>query len=168
MATLKQYDVGDHTWNGPTMREAKLKAECAIQQAFTGEYAPTVLFWRNHTLVVYRTATGWTYRIIFPEHREEGKPYKARAFSYYAERDYDNVYHGATVHLAQIAWQHEDGVSIPDFVTEKDAQQTVASWQRWQLRYRFFKEQGHDEDRLHDMASDYRNVTPFDRLGRQE
>jgi len=162
MSKKKEHVVGAACYYGDTVAEAKKEAQCAIHAAFTGDYVPTVLQYRGHLLVVYRHAwEEWIYRIVDNEDLVEGRLVKAYNFTSGREIGYVDALRYGTRHLAQMTWKPEDGMDVPDFVQDEDRDE-VRSWQRWQLRYAYFKAQGASDDRCHSMASDSRQLTPFD------
>lgn len=162
MPKTQYHCVGDSQFEGATKTEAREKAQAAIEAAFTGEYTPTLLFHRSHVLVIYRDQTGWRYRMIWPDILAaiQGSPIKANAMCYSSDESYEAVYKTAVSHLAQTSWDYRDGLKVPDFVEDKEDRATQEGWQRFQLRYRYFRQQGLTSDECHNRACDSRFWTP--------
>lgn len=159
MAKAHFHDVGGTSFQGSTKTEAKERAQAAIDAAFRGEYTPTVLFYRGHHLILFRTYGGWCYRILNPSQIEEGVPIKSGAFTS-AEGNFESVYKSAVYHLAQNVWDYGDCLEVPAFVKDAQDRQELASWATFQLRHRYFKQQGFSGGECHSMACDFRHESP--------
>jgi len=58
--------------------------------------------------------------------------------------DYETAYNSALFHLAQLTWQHGDGIRPPDFLNVV-LQKECREYFRWQVGYRFLQAQGMDD-----------------------
>ena len=158
MAKSHFYTLGGTDFEGRTKTEAKDAAMDAAAKAFTGEYTPRVLIYRGHTLIVYRAPAGWLYRIIEPE-QVDGTMTNAYAWYSGGPETLEEALKRGIEHLVQQTWQHHDGISVPHFVKDDESRSELSAWQKFQLRFKYFREQGHDHDACHRMACDSRYVT---------
>jgi len=152
MAKSHFFDLGGTSFEGRTKTEAKERAMEAAAASFTGDYFPRILAYRGYTLVLSRVPRGWAYQVLEPGSFPDGKTIKVCPSSYSNETRFEDVFTSAKTHLAQMTWRHEDGIHVPDFVTDPNERRDHESWCRFQLRYQYFKEQGFDGNTCHRMA----------------
>ena len=153
MAKSQFFTLGGIDFEGRTKTEAKDAAMEAAAQAFTGDYVPRILTYRNQTLIVYREArSGWLYRILDSETFTDGKVLKTEAFYCSTPESLHEALKRGIEHLVQRTWTYEDGISVPNFVQLDDSRREMESWMKFQLRFKYFAEQGYNRNTCHQMA----------------
>lgn len=146
--------VGEFGFDGPTRAEAKAKSKAAVEETFKGRWSPLILHYRGCITLVYRSPGGWAYRSSVL-HEGEGELNSCSTVC--GDPSFEAASRSARFGLAQRGWTHEDGPDfVPEFVTDEEDRSELQHWQKWQIRYQGFKEQGHSADVCHAMASDHR------------
>lgn len=141
--------VGEYEFTGDTKAEAKAAAQAAIEETFSGRWCPEVLQYRGKIAIVSRSPWGWQYQTF-----REGEGGLSHGCTVCGDKSFAAASASARFALAQSGWTEEDGLSVPDFVTDPESRSDLLSWQKWQLRYAHFKNQGHSPDVCHAMACD--------------
>jgi hypothetical protein len=60
-------------------------------------------------------------------------------------------------HVVQLGWTFEDPIDhFPDFCTNEADRREAIDYRKWQLAYRKFKDEGHDDNEAHRLASESR------------
>ena len=116
---------------GRNLTEAKQDAGRKIEASLAGDYNPVLLSCRSYQVLIYREPGGWCFlTVATPNNGPKNETlygcpnYKDR---YTALRD-------ARTHLAQIAWQPEDG-ELPPIKLDRSQTREFSSWATFQLRY---------------------------------
>ena len=98
--TLDYYGM---TGTGATVKEAKLDAGRQIEQALNGDYTPSLIHWRQYTVLMAREPRqGWGYRISHPT-PEHGETIQERMWLNGGHEDRDACLLQLVKHIADIA-----------------------------------------------------------------
>lgn len=132
---------------GRNVTTAKKDAGAKITAALSGDYNPAIIECRGTAALIFRTPTGWMWRTIVDEDGiSHGVVYGNGG---YGEKQ--EVVDTVRYHLAQQAWQPEDG-ETPALSLDKSQRYEFSRWVEFQLRYREAKERGMDSTDCHDYA----------------
>lgn len=140
--TLSYYGV-DGT--GRTVTAAKNDAGRKIEAMLKGDYTPRLIQYRTFTMVLFRDPfRGWVSSVIenLAAMTADGTAFTKQLRSSTASGDdYETAYNNALFHLAQITWQHDDGIRPPEFLNPL-LQRECREYFRWQMGYKFLEAQG--------------------------
>jgi hypothetical protein len=133
---------------GPTLTAAKKDAGRQIEMMLKGDYTPRLIQYRHFTIVLFRDPfRGWVYSSVenLAAMTADGSAFtKPLSSSSASGDDYETAYNTALFHLAQLTWQHEDGIRPPDFLNVV-LQKECREYFRWQVGYKFLQAQGMDD-----------------------
>jgi hypothetical protein len=147
------YKMGELTFEGRTLTEAKQNAMAHAASMMTGDYTPKMIEWRGHLLFFWRGLYSWEYRITPPDVRPiEGCELTLWGSSL-PNLDKTVAWNRAKFHLAQTTWTHDDGLEVPGFITESEHKEELSEYFAWQLRYRDFRNEGYTDVQCHALAS---------------
>jgi hypothetical protein len=136
---------------GPTVTAAKHNAGRKIDEMLKGDYTPRLIQYRHITIVLFRDPfRGWVYSSIenLAGMTADGSALTKQLRSSSASGDdYETEYNRALFHLAQITWQHEDGICPPDFLNIT-LQREYREYFRWQMGYKFLQAQGMEDQAI--------------------
>jgi hypothetical protein len=139
---------------GATVKEAKQDAGRKIEALHHGTWEPVVVTWRGETILIYRTLDGWISRFL----QHKGEPLKVSSgCQCHGNDDVKEVIRSVQRHVVQLGWTFEDPIDhFPDFCTNEADRREAIDYRKWQLAYRKFKDEGHDDNEAHRLASESR------------
>lgn len=113
-----------------------------VQQAYTGNYFPTIITYRSQSMIIYRSPySGWEYSILvsddvlsLPSTFDRIGPFKS---SREAERT-------ARMQLAKKVWNSEEERSW--VIIDKDDQASFTIWAKYQKRIAYYKQGGMSQE----------------------
>lgn len=133
--------------SGRNLTAAKQDAGRKIEAALTGNYNPELLSCRGMSILVFRQPSGWDHVITaLSNNPREGTLYAGG--NYPTRQDAVNA---AKNHLAQLAWECEDGVN-PPIELDRNETREFKTWATFQLRYQNGLSNGLSKDDAHAYA----------------
>ena len=130
--------------SGRNLTEAKREAGRKIEAVLDGNYYPTILSWRDYSILVYREPGGWHAAII-----REPQGMRTEVNGCRCGATKDEALASARGNLAQLGWAHADGATVPDFLKDRAERSEFLRWIDFQLRYRRAKESGLNDNDAH-------------------
>ena len=120
-----------------------------VQQAYTGNYFPTIITYRSQSMIIYRSPySGWEYSILvsddvlsLPSTYDRIGPFDG---SNEAER-------AARMQLAKKVWNCEEERSW--VIIDKDDQASFTIWAKWKKRVAYYRKGGMSQEEAEKAAS---------------
>jgi hypothetical protein len=117
---------------GKNKMEVKQEAEHRLEQAdLGGDYYPRIYEWRGTVMLLYRHPVhGWEYRsVVTPQDGARTGPVNGNSLE---GHDFKESERRVLRHLADLGWRREDGETVPEFITNEEDRERLASQHRWQ------------------------------------
>lgn len=138
--TLVSIERGNLWATGATKTEAKANLEPMIDQALSGSYDPVILHCGSNSCLVWRTPTGWTYRIQWSDQRTDGLHEIRSPGSQHYTRD--QAISKAGYHLVTLSLDHDvihTDEDIPSYVSDPRDRNMVLSQFKFYRAWRWAK-----------------------------
>src|SRR5229473_3349469 len=137
---------------GATVKEAKQDAGRKIEALHAGTFQPQLREWRGEAVLVYRTLTGWEYTFI----QHQGGALRTHGTAM-GDGEFFNTLRSAERHLVGVAWNVGDPLTdFPEWFHNEEDRKDLISSREWQIAYRKFKDEGHEDNEAHRLATESR------------
>lgn len=135
-AKRERFTIGPFEAVGKSKTAARDRAIADASLALEGSFAPVVVAYRNYILLVWREAIGWSYTIMHGPKADRDLVERERCYGITtSKRDREETLRAGLLHLAQWAFEYEDGERSPVPLPDAEACYQHASWAAWQIRY---------------------------------
>lgn len=145
-----RFEIANVTGYGRNVTEAREDAIRRAAAALEGDWpVPYVFAWRGWTIMVWRDASGYAWKAF----QDAGETHDPNGYSQSAFDTFDAAKQAARRHLAAVGWTPEDGVELPEWLTDRDDRAQVASqYLHYARYYEACKIHGLKDNDAHDYA----------------